>query len=160
MPTLCTRSMTVLLVTLVWLAPGGFRLSEARAEISSTHPRHYTTPPKRVTTSPAAIPHGKTHLPPLRPGVLLRSDDTLGSGNWNLDQVLSDYCREGRFVQKRDRRYVAVLNGRTYGAATDSRIALYDPRGIASPDTVYVFRSQGTSRCRVYHQGQPLRPAG
>ncbi|WP_282608307.1 hypothetical protein [Pelagibius sp. Alg239-R121] len=146
-------SMVVLILSLTWTW-------SAEAEISVTHPRHYATPPKRVTTKPAAVPHGKVRLPPIKPGVLLRSDDTLGTGNWNLDQVLSEYCREGKFVQKRDRRYTAVLNGRTYGAATSSRATLYDPRGVAAPDTVYVFRSQGTSRCRVYHRGQLQPPAG
>lgn len=133
---------------------------EVAAEINVTHPRHYANPPKRVTTQPAAVPHGRTKLPALRPRVLLRSDEALGAGNWNLDRVLSDYCREGQFKQRRDRRYVAVLNGRTYGAATASKAALYDRRGVATPGTVYVFRGQGTSRCRVYHQGDVLQPLG
>ncbi len=130
---------------------------QAWAEISVTHPRHYANPPKRVTTQPAAIPHGRTGLPPLRPRVLVRSDERLGGGNWNLDRVLSDYCREGQFRQRRDRRFVAILDGRTYGAATASKASLYDPRGVATPGNVYVFRGQGTSRCRVYHQGDALQ---
>lgn len=144
-------SMSVVLFALIWLAP-------ARAEISVTHPRHYGTAPKRVTTQPAAIPHSKTKLPPIKPGVIFRSDETLADGNWNLDRELSNYCRDGKFVQKRDRRYIAVLKGQIYGAATDSRQTLYDPRGVAVPDNVYVFRSQGTTRCRVYHRGDRIEP--
>lgn len=127
------------------------------AEITVTHPRHYANPPKRVTTEPAAVPHGRTRLPAAKPRVLLRSDEALGAGNWNLDRVLSEYCREGQFRQQRDRRFVAVLNGRIYGAATASKASLYDRRGVAAPGVVYVFRGQGTSRCRVYHQGEVLQ---
>lgn len=134
--------------------------SEVTAEITVTHPQHYANPPKRVTTQPAAVPHGRTRLPATRPRVLMRSDEALGAGNWNLDRVLSEYCREGQFRQQRDRRYVAVLNGRIYGAATASKATLYDRRGVAAPGTVYVFRGQGTSRCRVYHQGDVLQPLG
>lgn len=137
----------------LWLPP-------AAAEISVTHPRHYANPPKRVTTEPAVMPHGKTRLPPIRPGVIFRSDETLGEGNWTLDRELSNSCRDGKFVQRRDRRYVAVLKGQIYGAATASRKTLYDPRGVAAPDNIYVFRSQGTTRCRVYHRGDRVQPAG
>ncbi|TQV79225.1 hypothetical protein [Denitrobaculum tricleocarpae] len=143
--------IAVAILALLWLSP-------AAAEISVTHPRHYATPPKRVTTQPAAIPHGKTRLPPIRPGVIFRSDESLGEGNWNLDKELSKLCRDGKFVQKRDRRYVAVLKGQIYGAATASRQTLSDPQGFAVPDNIYVFRSQGTTRCRVYHRGDRIEP--
>lgn len=146
-------SISVVFIALTFLTP-------ARAEIAVTHPQHYATPPNRVTTQPAAVPHSKTKLPRIRPGVIFRSDETLAEGNWNLDKELSDYCRDGKFVQKRDRRYVAVLKGQIYGAATDSRQTLYDPRGVAVPDNVYVFRSQGTTRCRVYHRGDRIEPQG
>ncbi len=145
--------MIVALAALIWLTP-------AQAEIAVTHPRHYSTPPKRMTTQPAAIPHSKTKLPRIKPGVIFRSDETLAEGNWTLDRELSDFCRDGKFVQKRDRRFVAVLKGQIYGAATDSRQTLYDPRGVAIPDNVYVFRSQGTTRCRVYHRGARVAPQG
>lgn len=142
------------------LLSAGLFASQAGAEISVTHPRHYGNPPKRVTTQPATIPHGRTKLPPIRPGVIFRSDENLGEGQWRLDKVLSKQCRNGKFVQKRDRRYVAVLAGQTFGAATASRQTIYDPRSLALPDSIYLFRAQGTTRCRVYHRGEALEDIG
>ena len=71
------------------------------------------------------------------------------------DPRLSRACREGRFRQVVDRRTVALLDDRTYGAAIGGSAGLHDPRGQAQVGLVYVFVGQGTTNCRVHVGGTP-----
>jgi hypothetical protein len=71
------------------------------------------------------------------------------------DRRLTDACRDGRFRQAVEHRYIARLDGRTYGAGIGGRPMLHDPQRMGQPGVLYVFVGQGTTNCRVYTMGFP-----
>ena len=90
--------------------------------------------------------------PGIRMQVILRRSAGLGRlGGANAR--LSRACREGQFRQAIDRRYVAVLDGKIYGAAVGRSRSLVDRQRLANPGLIYIFVGQGTTSCRVYVGG-------
>ena len=85
--------------------------------------------------------------------VIFRSLEPRGPG-WLLSRDLSRACRRGAFKQAADRRYVAVLGEEVYGAALGGQPGLVDREARALPEVLYIFKGQGTTRCRVYHRSQ------
>ena len=71
---------------------------------------------------------------------------------WVLSAELSKACNKRIFRQKRDSFLVAVVDGRTYGAAVGGHSSLVDRAKLAEKQVVYLFRGQGTTDCRVYHR--------
>ncbi len=84
--------------------------------------------------------------------VIMRSEEGLVSP-WTASPDLSRACRKGLFKQRRQHRYRAVLKGRIYGAAVGGHASLVDKVGLAQPQVIYVFISEGSTNCRVYHRG-------
>ena len=74
---------------------------------------------------------------------------SLGGPNGRLSRA----CREGQFRQSIDRHYVAVLDGRIYGAAIGGKRGLVDRLRLGNPGLVYIFVGQGTTSCRVFVGG-------
>ncbi|WP_120496693.1 hypothetical protein [Kiloniella sp. EL199] len=68
------------------------------------------------------------------------------------DVGLSKACQRGRFKQIKSMQYIAVVEGRKYGAALYQTSMLHDPKKLAEKDRIYLFKGQGTSNCRVYHK--------
>ncbi len=66
------------------------------------------------------------------------------------DSKLSLACQRGRFLQKKEMQYIAVVGGRKYGAALYKNSMLHDPKGLGNKDKIYLFRGQGTSNCNVF----------
>ena len=135
-------------IAILCLLLGG---AAAQAGMSSTN-RMHLTPNSGVS---GGLP--QPSLPDFRePGnrkrVILRrtvAPDRLGGVNRKLSRA----CREGLFRQTIDRRLVAVLDGRIYGAAVGGRSSLVDPLGLANRGIIYIFAGQGTTSCRVYVGG-------
>ncbi len=71
---------------------------------------------------------------------------------WVLSAELSKACNKRTFRQKRDSFLVAVVDGRTYGAAVGGHSSLVDRGKLAEKQVVYLFRGQGTTDCRVFHR--------
>ena len=70
---------------------------------------------------------------------------------FSKDSELSLACQRGRFLQKKEMQYIAVVGGRKYGAALYKSNMLHDPRGLGNKDKIYLFKGQGTSNCNVFH---------
>ncbi len=85
--------------------------------------------------------------------VLHRGDEPIET-NWTVNREMSRACRHGTFKQRADRRYVALLGKKIYGAALGGHGSLVDEAGLSKIDVLYVFAGQGTTACRVYHRGQ------
>ena len=83
--------------------------------------------------------------------VLLRDEGRLPD-KWVLSPDLSKACNRRLFRQKRDSFFIAVVDGRTYGAAVGGHGSLVDRGKMAEKQVVYLFRGQGTTDCRVYHR--------
>ena len=88
--------------------------------------------------------------------VLLRRGEPLNSFAEPSTQH-SRACRNGRFRQRQDRRYIAVLNGKIYGAAVGGHGGLRDRSRLSMPGMIYIFVGQGTTNCRVYQAGDICR---
>ena len=73
---------------------------------------------------------------------------------WLLNRQLSRACRRGEFKQRADRRYVALFAGEVYGAGIGGHGSLIDKARRGIPQTLYIFKGQGTTYCRVYHRSQ------
>ena len=81
--------------------------------------------------------------------VLLRSPKSLAELG-TYDAKASAACRARDFGQFEQHRATVVLAGRTYGAAQSPGDDLADARGLAAPNTLYVFEHQSMSGCRVW----------
>ncbi|WP_156176726.1 hypothetical protein [Kiloniella spongiae] len=111
-------------------------------------------------------PNNITRKPLLKPGLpnqQLKKERYLGSRLiystadplreiFTKDTGLSKACQRGRFKQVKSMQYIAVVNGRKYGAALYQRNMLHDPQKLAEKDKIYLFKGQGTSSCRVYQK--------
>lgn len=111
-------------------------------------------------------PNNITRKPLLKPGLpsqQLKKERYLGSRLiystkdplseiFTKDPGLSKACRRGRFKQVKSMQYIAVVDGRKYGAALYQRNMLHDPKKLAEKDRIYLFKGQGTSNCRVFHK--------
>jgi hypothetical protein len=92
---------------------------------------------------------------PARPRpVLLRSPKTLEDLG-KYDAKASAACRARDFGQFEQHRATVVLAGRIYGAAMSPGDDLADARGLAAPNTLYVFEQQSTTACRVWRVRAP-----
>ena len=80
--------------------------------------------------------------------LILEEDRPLRS--FDRDRGLTEFCRLGRFRQKRDRFLIVNLNGYIHGAVVGGHWSLYDPEGLAVPNLVYAIKGQDTARCEVY----------
>ena len=72
-----------------------------------------------------------------------------------LSQNLSTACAQGRFNQRKAKRYYVIVNmddGRKkrFGYADARGFNLKDPDGRVGPNQVYLFDFDHTSECRVY----------
>ena len=85
--------------------------------------------------------------------ILFQSPEPRGEG-WLLNRDLSRACRRGEFKQRADRRYVALFAAEVYGAGIGGHGSLIDKGRRAEPQTLYIFKGQGTTYCRVYHRSQ------
>ncbi len=111
-------------------------------------------------------PNNITRKPLLKPGLpsqQLKKERYLGSRLiystkdplseiFTKDPGLSKACRRGRFKQVKSMQYIAVVDGRKYGAALYQSNMLHDPKKLAEKDRIYLFKGQGTSNCRVFHK--------
>jgi hypothetical protein len=111
-------------------------------------------------------PNNITRKPLLKPGLpnqQLKKERYLGSRLiystpdplreiFTRDAGLSKACQRGRFKQVKSMQYIAVVDGRKYGAALYQKNMLHDPKKLAEKDRIYLFKGQGTSNCRVYHK--------
>jgi hypothetical protein len=92
---------------------------------------------------------------PARPRpVLLRSPKSLADLG-KYDAKASAACRARDFGQFEQHRATVILAGRTYGAALSPSDDLADWRGLAAPNTLYVFEQQSTTACRVWRMRPP-----
>jgi hypothetical protein len=124
----------------------------AAGELSVTHPSHYARPGETLQGSGTSI-LGRTKQ--VRPGsnVIVRDDGALLDA-WRLNPDLSRACNRRLFRQHRDQYLVGVVEGQTYGAAVGGHSSLVDRVQMAENQTVYLFRGQGTTDCRVYHRSR------
>lgn len=115
----------------------------------------YISPDSSRTTVPLSPDTGLTRPlrvePKLGSRLLYRTQSSLRE-EFTYDPGLSRACRNGNFLQRLQMRYVVVAKGVTYGAVLAMPQMLYDPRGVADPKKLYIFRGQGTTNCRVYHR--------
>ena len=120
------------------------------ADLMTTNPRHYANPGKSAGGSGSSITK-QTKQVRAGSNVVVQDDKAL-SVNWVLNQDLSRACNRRVFRQKRDQYLVALVEGRTFGAAVGGHASLYDPAQMADNQVIYIFRGQGTTDCRVYNR--------
>ena len=137
----------IVLFAAVW---AGGTLPAAAAELLSTHPSHYANPAATLQGAGSSL---RSRTKQARPGshVVVRDEGALME-RWFLNPELSRACNRRLFRQKRDQYLIGVVDGRTYGAAVGGHSSLVDRAKIAENQTVYLFRGQGTTDCRVYHR--------
>ncbi len=136
-----------LLASLVGGAVFGQNISDGRATLAASSdliPLH------------APLTQKKRRQPKQTSIVLLRRAEPLNNFAEPSTQH-SRACRSGRFRQRQDRRYIAVLNGKTYGAAVGGHGGLRDRGRLSIPGMIYIFVGQGTTNCRVYQAGDICR---
>ncbi len=73
---------------------------------------------------------------------------------WTYNAEMSRSCRRGNFKQRADRRFVALFGEDVYGAAIGGHASLIDNVRLGEASVLYIFRGQGSTRCRVYHRGE------
>ncbi len=124
----------------------------AQAQLYRTNPAHMggTGAGDALVAPDRGMPDYRTPNP--RSRVLMRRRAGL-LDNANSNPKLARACREGSFKQVMDRRFVAVLDKKIYGAAVGNTASLYDPGRMAQDSIVYAFVGQGTTNCRVYPLG-------
>ncbi len=83
--------------------------------------------------------------------LLVRDEEPLQVA-WVLSPDLSKACNKRLFRQKRDKFYVGIVDGLTYGAAVGGHGSLVDRAKLAENQVIYLFRGEGTTDCRVYHR--------
>lgn len=137
-------------IVLALAISAGAAVPSGAGELLSTHPSHYANPGATLQGGGSAI-RGRTKQ--ARPGshVIVRDDGALVE-RWRLSPEFSRACNRRLFRQKRDQYLVAVVGGRTYGAAVGGHSSLIDRAKMAQNQIVYLFRGQGTTDCRVYHR--------
>ena len=119
-------------------------------EMLTTHPSHYQEHRPGGSAGSAGI-SGKTKQARAGSRILVRDEGRLLE-RWMLNADLSKACSKGRFRQKRDKFFVGIVDGLTYGAAVGGHGSLVDRGKRAENQVVYLFRGQGTTTCRVYHR--------
>jgi len=122
----------------------------AASDLYAPHPGHY----REHNAGGSANRSGLTRkTKQVRAGsrIVLRDEGRLIE-KWVLSANLSKACSKRLFRQKRDNFFVAVVDGRTYGAAVGGHGSLVDRQKLAEKQVVYLFRGQGTTNCRVYHR--------
>ncbi len=119
------------------------------AELLSTHPSHYANPGATLKGGGSIL--GRSKQARAGSNVIVRDAGALLE-RWRLNPDLSRAYNRRLFRQKRDQYLVAVVDGRTYGAAVGGHSSLVDRVKMAQNQTVYLFRGQGTTDCRVYHR--------
>jgi len=138
---------------LTW-APQGIKTAMA-AELAVTDPRHFTKSPERAPRPLDARLGRPAPAPPnsIPSSNLLYGPDDRRFSDFRYDRKLSRLCREGRFLQVRDRLFIVQLDGQVYGAAIGGHWALRDPNGAALPGFLYAIHRQHTGRCEVRRIG-------
>ena len=145
-----TFALSLTALALTALSPFG-EIGRA-AQLTTTDRAHYRDGPNARSGRATGQSLPDFRGPFLNRRVLLRRGADL-SGLGRPNPKLSRACREGRFRQATDRRFVAVLKDGIYGAAIGQRPGLVDPNGLGQGGIVYVFAGQGTTNCRVYVAG-------
>ncbi|MCZ4281898.1 hypothetical protein O4H49_13995 [Kiloniella laminariae] len=111
--------------------------------------------PNSIVRKPLLKPGLSSSLPKREPylgsRLLYKTTDTLDNIFIN-DAGLSRACQRGRFLQVKEMQYIAVVDGRKYGAALYRPNMIHDPKNLADKDRIYLFKSQGTSNCQVFHK--------
>lgn len=138
---------------LAWLSADSG--SSMAAGLAVTDSRHFTKGPR---PAPRPFDARLSRPPPAPPNALPSSNllyrrDDLRFSDFPYDRSLSRLCREGRFLQIRDRLFIARLGGQIYGAVVGGHWALRDPRGAALPGFIYAMHRQHTGRCEVRRIG-------
>lgn len=142
-----TRFGTAAIAALGLLLAG----TAAQAQMSTTNRMHMSPGTGQSTGLPQpSLPDFRE--PATRKRVILRRKAPIGRFG-SANAKLSRACREGSFRQTIDRRLVAVLDGKVYGAAVGGRNSLVDPLRLGNRGIVYVFVGQGTTSCRVFVGG-------
>lgn len=118
-------------------------------ELLSTHPNHYANPSATLQGGGSLLDRTKQARTGSR--IVVRDEGALLE-RWRLNPDLSRACNRRLFRQKRDQYLIGVVDGRTYGAAVGGHSSLLDRAKMAENQTIYLFRGQGTTDCRVYHR--------
>lgn len=118
------------------------------ADLVTTHPDHYARPGQGSSGSSIL---DRTKQARGGSNVIVRDAAALPE-RWVLNADLSRACNKRLFRQTRDQYLIAVVEGRTYGAAVGGHGSLVDRVKMAENQVVYLFRGQGTTDCRVYHR--------
>jgi len=139
------------IVFALFLSLVGMTAPEA-GELLSTHPSHYANPRATLQGGGSAI-RGRTKQVRAGSNIIVRDEGALME-RWRLNEDLSRACSRRLFRQKRDQYLIGIIDGRTYGAAVGGHGSLIDRVKMAKNQTVYLFRGQGTTDCRVYHRTQ------
>ncbi len=142
--------MHAILVVLAVLGGAQAGARASASELYAPHPGHYSKHNAGGSTSGGALTR-KTKQAKKGSRVLVRDEGRL-LDQWVLNPELSKACNQRVFRQKRDNFYVAVVDGRTYGAAVGGHGSLVDRAKMAENQVVYIFRGQGTTNCRVFHR--------
>jgi hypothetical protein len=129
------------------MANGG--IAAGAAELLSTHPNHYANPSATLQGGGSLLDRTKQARSGSR--IVVRDEDALLE-RWRLNPDLSRACNRRVFRQKRDQYLIGIVDGRTYGAAVGGHSSLLDRAKLAENQTIYLFRGQGTTDCRVYHR--------
>ncbi len=147
-----TRAFAPILALFLTATPVAF----GATGLLTTHPDHRTGgTEERVQIPPPRHERLRRPVNPPASSILLMEEERRGLGDFRLVKPLTQECRSSRFMQRTDRRYIAVIQGRTYGAGLGGHKSLLDPRGLGMPGMVYLFKNQDTSRCEVYLLGAP-----
>ena len=148
------RSFLLLLAVSLLIAAPLPGPPSAAGELATTHPAHHSRGVQPRLRAPLL-----RHTPVRRPvnprpsSVLLMDETRRGLEDFKLVKPLTKACRDGRFRQVRDRRYIAKVQGMTYGAGLGGHASLYDPDRRAMGGMVYIFKNEDSSRCLVYLLG-------
>ncbi|WP_422366844.1 hypothetical protein [Pelagibius sp.] len=119
-------------------------------KLYTTNPGHYPTHNSGGSADTSVLGR-KTKQVRAGSRLLVRDEGRLHEA-WVLNPELSKACNKRIFRQKRDKFYIGIVDGRTYGAAVGGHGSLVDRAKMAENQVVYLFRGEGTTDCRVYHR--------
>ncbi len=148
----CESAKTSCVIFALLLVLAALSDAAKAAEMSTSHPGHYIRPGQRME-SLFSQPSVRTKHPAKGSNVILHRPVQLRE-EWSVNATLSSACRRGTFRQRREHQLVAILAGKTYGAAVGGHHSLIDTQSMGENRIVYIFKAQGTSSCRVYHRSQ------
>lgn len=129
--------------------------SDGHGQLAHTDPKHYGSGigGSLDSAAPGGLPDFRSYNP--TPRVLMQRNRQDLRDVGPPDRRLTQACRQGRFLQVVDHRYVAKVGDRTYGAGIGGGPMLFDPLRMGQQGVVYLFVGQGTTNCRVYMMGVP-----